>query len=184
VVPRAPGLFCASGALEADVIVERIVSWSERGAEELSAAARAKLEVMIAEVRSELAHEVGQREHVIEPTLRVRYVGQGIDGELELADLADFTDAHRDQNGFTLDRPIEVTGLRVRGRGLATLTTTRGTMAASPAIASTGIVRHVRDALVGVVQGPALIDELSSTLWLPEGSSATPGEDGTLVVTV
>ncbi|MEO6953685.1 MAG: hydantoinase/oxoprolinase family protein, partial [Polyangia bacterium] len=115
VVPRAPGLFCASGALEADVIVERIVSWSERGAEALSAAARAKLEVMIAEVRSELAHEAGQREHLIEPTLRVRYVGQGIDGELELADLADFTDAHRDQNGFTLDRPIEVTGLRVRG---------------------------------------------------------------------
>ena len=187
IVPCSPGLFCASGALEADVVVERITSWSERVRGPMSTAARTQLDVMEAEVRAELGREARGREHVIEPALRVRYVGQGIDGELELTSVEAFCEAHRTQNGYVLDRDIEVTGLRVRGRGLATLTAARRTATATPVappVASTGIPRHLREAITAAVHGPALIDELSSTLWLPEGSSAAPGLDGTLVLTV
>lgn len=185
VVPPSPGLFCASGALDADVVVERLCSWSERVEGPLSQAARNRLSAMKAEVEVELAREAEGRRLTIEQTLRVRYVGQGIDGELELTDPARFAESHRAQNGYVLDRPVEVTGLRVRGRGAATLAEARTTPAPStPAPSTPRGTRHSRDALSGTVHGPAIIDELSSTLWLPEGASATPAPDGTLVVTV
>ena len=194
-VPIAPGLQCAIGALSADVVVDEIAAWGRR----LDSSAHARMEALAEAADSALERDqVPRRRRLIEQSVRARYVGQGIDGELELPflgfDPTRFHQAHEVAYGHRLDREVEVVSLRARGVGSATPAAFR----AVPAIGwdrvgtrgihdETGPTRapiYARDRLrIGRrIVGPALVEELSSTLFLPSGASAVCLESGELLV--
>ncbi len=192
VVPVAPGLACAVGALYADVVVEAIAAWRRP----LDGAAQVRFEALLAEVEDGLDRdEVPRGARSIERTLRARYVGQGIDGELELPmmgfDADAFHRAHEAAYGHRLDRAVEVVSLRVRGAGIAPPLELPVPVAIGWDRVGTRVLAgaggapvYARDRLRSgrCLVGPALVEDLSATLYLPPGASATRLPNGDLLI--
>ncbi|QIZ37629.1 hypothetical protein [Saccharopolyspora sp. ASAGF58] len=136
-------------------------------------------------------------------TLSLRYVGQAFDLELEAdGELPDlevlrkaFDTEHRRRYGHASEEaPVEVVTLRV------TATLPRGTRATAlaesdvpipqpesldrPHLDAEGPVTFVdRRAVTGPLAGPAVIEEHSSTTWVPRGWTVRPAKGGHLLIT-
>lgn len=177
-VPRDPGTFAAEGTLlsplradaaevvdSADGVAERVAPLRERVEQALLAegAQRARL-------RAEVdARYVGQAFEVTVPYTR----------SWERA----FHRRHTERYGFALkDRAIEPVRLRVRGEGLERSSPRRRARTAKPRVRTVRGAQHQRDELkAGMrVQGPARVEELSGTTWVPRGWRADVLADGTL----
>jgi N-methylhydantoinase A len=197
IVPPAPGLLCARGALAANVVVDALVGWHEALVDLPSDASRAKLASLRDEVLRGLEREAPGRRHRVEVFLRARYHGQGVDAELELvADQASaetFAVAHERAFGYRLDdRPVELTRLYVRG--VAEIGTHPPPSPLVPGEASVVACRVWHDGAwlqatryqraqlqpQQSIIGPALVDEDTATSWLPPGASAVADADGVL----
>jgi N-methylhydantoinase A len=194
-VPVAPGLQCALGALGAEVVIEELCAWSRP----LDAAARARLLALRTSVDAALDRD-GVVERRITEVVRARYLGQGIDGELELP-VEGFGDerfhrAHEAAYGHRLDRAVEVVSLRVRGASVASHVVPVQPSAIGWARVGTRelvdggeVVRaaiYARERLRAGqrVRGPSIVQEASATLYLPAGAVATRLRGGELLVEV
>ena len=199
IVPPAPGLQCALGALGADVVVEEVAACKEELGESVSSHLVAELDRLAERATRALIEEgVAADDRSVERRLRARYEGQGIDAELELSaspissmDRATFERAHQAAYGYRLSRKVEIVRLSARGVGRA-----RAVTRISPRIIGwprrgsrdvdgvmTPIYRRDRLRSATIVKGPAIIEELSATFYLPKGASASVDRDGSLDVT-
>jgi N-methylhydantoinase A len=187
IVPPAPGLQCALGALAAPVVVEALAAWREPLEDRPSAALRARAATLAHQVSEALAREGGVGQ--IERVAHVRYDGQGLEAELELPletlTRARFEAAHARARGHCLERAVEITRLAVRGRrppgGPAAPIAVREI--GWPRVGSRALVCAGRTARAPIYRrerlrpgrelaGPAIVEELSATLYLPEGARA------------
>jgi N-methylhydantoinase A len=180
-VPPSPGLLCAYGALQADVIHEKVVTLLTTRLEAAEGA------------RDQLARQL---EGDVAAVAHLRYRGQSFDLPVELGgDLAEkFHLAHERRYGFALrDREVELVTVRARsvmrtpplppprepldeGPPQVGVTTSRWDGRAYP----TPIYRRAR---LKHAVGPALIVEYSATTYLPPGARASV-EDGCLAVSL
>jgi N-methylhydantoinase A len=187
-VPPAPGLVCAYGALVAqtarDFAATRLVAAGERlGLAEL-AAELAPLEAAACAALDE--EQVAPERRSIERRIDLRYRGQSYELGVPLAPgrdaVADFHQAHHARFGFADPaRPVERVTLRVLARGAAEPApplTTR----LEPGAGRIGdeLFERVRLVPGTSLEGPARIVELSATTFVAPGWRATVDGDGAL----
>jgi N-methylhydantoinase A/oxoprolinase/acetone carboxylase beta subunit len=163
VVPPRAGVLSAVGLLGAPRQVDLVRSWptpaSTRGLaearEQLADVARARL-AATTEAWGEVA---------VATSLDCRYAGQS--HELVVDELSAFEEEHRRRNGFA--RPgaeVEVVALRARAS------------AAAPLDPSSLPAPPRRPA-----EGPCVLAEADTTVWVPAGFMAHPGGGGSWVIT-
>ncbi|MFP3287965.1 MAG: hydantoinase/oxoprolinase family protein [Acidilobus sp.] len=176
IVPPEPGLFSALGLLMADVKYEARRPFP------------GDLEGAFAELEGDLTRRLGRVDYFVR-LLDVRYRGQGWELTIRAPqDLSPgsvreaFERAHREAYGFTLDRPVEVVAARVfavirrprvnlgeaKEGGEATPTAHRrayisGSWDEVPVYRREELPKGFR------VEGPAIIEEYSSTIVVPRG---------------
>jgi N-methylhydantoinase A len=207
VVPPHPGLFSAFGMLVADMVHD-FQSPVLRNLEELSAP---ELETGFAELEEKASTRMRQsdisRDAVtLQRSADCRYLGQAesmsidVPGGTFAADAIEqlrvrFMEEHQRTWNFTLQRPVIVTNLRLRATGAIGEYET-GTRATAGKLAPTGerkvmfadrfeiIPCYERsDFSVGAsLQGPAVIEEPSTSLVLAAGHAACIDEDGNLII--
>jgi N-methylhydantoinase A len=172
-VPAAPGLLCAYGALAAEVARDLTATRIGRGAEAVSVAAiAAELAPLEAEARAALAAEgFADSELRIARRVDLRYRGQsyeipiGFPGDGDLA--AAFHREHERRYGFAAPaREIERVAVRLHAH------------AAGPPPPPLSVVRGT-----GEVVGPAILVEYSATTYVAAGWRANAGADGALILT-
>lgn len=205
VVPVVPGLFSAYGLLIADLSRD----WSAPVLAALDTVDRESLTRITEDLRSQAESEFARAGVDLAAlqftrTLSLRYVGQAFDLEIEadgglLPDLAvvrkAFDDEHRLRYGHASEEAaVEIVTLRL------TATLPRGSRPAALAESDTPIAARVlldrphldaagpvafydRRAATEPVAGPAVIEEHSSTTWIPRGWTASPTDGGHLLIT-
>jgi N-methylhydantoinase A len=188
-VPPAPGLLCAYGALVADVVRERAATRVVLAGETLYPSALAgELAPLEAAADGDLdAEGIPHEQRRLTRKIDLRYAGQSYEISLEIPALpgdlvAAFHEAHRRRFGFAMpERPVERVALRVIARGITppppALTVGREE---GEALIGERTWARARLAPGGIVDGPALIVELSATTFVVEGWRATVDEDGAL----
>jgi N-methylhydantoinase A/oxoprolinase/acetone carboxylase beta subunit len=163
VVPPRAGVLSAVGLLGAPRQVDLVRSWPTPGSTSGLAAAREELADL---ARAQLAATTGAwGEVAVTSSLDCRYAGQS--HELVVAELSDFEEEHRRRNGFT--RPgaqVEVVALRARGSAAAPLDPS----SLPPPPRRRG-------------EGPCVLAEADTTLWVPPGFVAEVGGGGSWVIT-
>ena len=187
VVPPDPGLFSAMGLLMADMRFEARESYPRDVAES------------IARLESRLAARLGRVDYFVR-LLDARYEGQGWELTVEAppdptpeAVREAFERAHEAAYGFRLDRPVEVVAVRV----FAVVRRARPALPEAPE-ASEPRLRGRRRALISgswdevpvydraslprgfKVDGPAIVEEYSSTTVVPRGWRLEVGPRGVL----
>ena len=176
-VPRWPGVLCALGLLVADVLRE-----SSRSVLALATAGtlqglRDGLEEMTQRARAQLAREgIPEAAMRFQALLDLRYAGQSWELTLPFSDdpTAAFHEAHRQKYGHALPRrAVEVVNLRLQAIGLVDKPLLEAKpedseMAAPLLHERDGIAHYERDSLLpGMrVEGPALVMQLDSTVWV------------------
>jgi N-methylhydantoinase A len=211
VIPSDAGLFSALGVLDGTVQTDnslalRVQNPSEtalrRAAVPLSRDAKALL----------AAEGIAKAAIDVKIFARLRYLGQSLELEVELnvelaANLRERFDAAHQQRFHYHDneRTLEAVGLRVCARGLSSQSNSPSTgtrqargKSTTPDILETARVfsdgrerrtpiydrDSLRDCRPGkaLVEGPAVITEYSSTLWVPKGWQLSCHEDGHLLL--
>jgi N-methylhydantoinase A/oxoprolinase/acetone carboxylase beta subunit len=150
--------------LAAPVQHDRVRSWptpdDHHGLDDaLAALGEEAIEALVADAGGD------RRDVEVVLALDARYQGQS--HELRVANVDEFPEAHRRQNGY--DRPghpIEVIALRASARRASSLDPTR--------------LRGARKR--PAMDGPAVVVEDDTTIWVPEGWHGDPGPAGTLVL--
>jgi N-methylhydantoinase A/oxoprolinase/acetone carboxylase beta subunit len=165
VIPPRAGVLSAVGMLSAPVQHDRVRTWPTPTDHDGLGAA---LSALGKEAVDALVADAGGVPGDVEVVLAVdaRYEGQS--HELRVAAVEDFPEAHERQNGY--DRPghpIEVVALRASARRASPLDPTR---------LKNGRKRPPMD-------GPAVVVEDDTTIWVPEGWHGEPGPAGTLILT-
>jgi N-methylhydantoinase A/oxoprolinase/acetone carboxylase beta subunit len=164
VIPPRAGVLSAVGMLAAPVQHDRVRTWPTPGDHDgvlsgLDDLGREAVDALVADAGG----SSGDVEVVL--SLDARYAGQS--HELRVAQVGDFAEAHRRENGY--DRPghpVEVVALRASARRPSPLDPTR-------------LKSRKRPPMVG----PAVVVEDDTTIWVPEGWKGEPGPAGTLVLT-
>lgn len=197
VVPPAPGLLSAFGILTAPVSRERsrtvLHSTDEPGCEE---AVREELERLRAEAVREMEEEgYASGSLTVETRVDARYRGQSYELRVEAEEwVRRFHDAHRDRYGYAReDAPVEAVTLRAVARAPgAPVEPPRPGEAREPPDSETSrvhwegesheVVRVWREALRAghVLDGPLLVQEYSSTTWVPPAWRLEVDEWGSL----
>jgi N-methylhydantoinase A/oxoprolinase/acetone carboxylase beta subunit len=163
VVPPRAGVLSAVGLLGSPRQVDLVRSWPTPWSVE--GLARARAELAGAALARLPAVGGGFLDPVVESTLDCRYAGQS--HELQVGELEDFEEEHRRRNGFV--RPgarLEVVALRARA-----------------------VARRAYDVLDlplvprRRVEGPCVLAEADTALWVPEGFVAELGGGGSWVLT-
>lgn len=192
-VPRHPGVLCALGLLVAEVVLDQAQSVvepvTERSIERLSD----RLETMLSLAKRDLIAEGvrSRSRRTYQTSLDMRYQGQAYELNVPMAGTVDiseaFHQAHEAAYGYALrDRRVEVVNLRVKGIGLVDHPALRredpvpGASAADASLGQRGaadgqtLSLYDRERLLPGVRfdGPALVFQLDSTIYLPAGWSA------------
>ncbi|AMD30647.1 hydantoinase/oxoprolinase family protein [Acidilobus sp. 7A] len=176
IVPPEPGLFSALGLLMADLKYEARRPFP------------GDLEGAFAELEGDLMKRLGRVDYFIR-LLDVRYQGQGWELTIRAPqDLSPgsvreaFERAHREAYGFTLDRPVEVVAARV----FAVIRRTRVSLGEAREGGEARPIAYRRTYISGSwdevpvyrreelpkgfrVEGPAIVEEYSSTIVVPRG---------------
>jgi N-methylhydantoinase A/oxoprolinase/acetone carboxylase beta subunit len=163
VVPPRAGVLSAVGVLAAPVQHDRSRTWPTPA--DHSGLAEA-LTSLGDEAAAALVADAGGSRRDVEVVLSVdaRYEGQS--HELRVAQVEDFPEAHRRQNGY--DRPghpVEVITLRASARRASALDPAR-----------------LRSRKRPPMEGPAVVVEDDTTIWVPIGWKGEPGPAGTLIL--
>ena len=190
VVPPDPGLFSAYGLLVSDSKFEA------------SAPASGDLENVFRSLEASLARRLGRVDYFVRE-LEARYSGQGWElvirapPDLSPSSIKEaFDRAHMSAYGFTLDRPVEVVTARVFAIASRRKPALRG-----PPTHGEVRPKGVRGALIGnswdevpvydrgslpagaVIDGPAIVEEFSSTTIVPRGWRLRVDHRGPLLIT-
>ena len=203
-VPVEPGTLCARGILLSDVSLDLVRSEIIEAKPDNWPRVTAHLHAMDAQGRAWLDQEAMPEERRrFETVIDGRYKGQNhevrvrLDAAPDIATfLAAFAEAHRREYGYDIpDRAVEVVNCRLKAIGLIDRPqATFHAAAASPAPKARRLVHfdggwidtpvHDRAALgVGTsLQGPAVIDEMSSTTILPANWRLTVDQAGNLIL--
>ncbi len=205
IVPADPGILSAAGMLEAPEIefgeCSVLAPWSEN----LAARLTGRFATLVSEASARLGS--GADRAVVRGELAMRHVGQSHELAIEWSPTAgdprpSFLEAYRTRFGTREeDRPIEVTALRVRLElappAIAAATARVGSRPSEAPLPerqvpvffdhgdrAVDVARIARREIApgSSVEGPALIEEQTSTLWLPPGSRAECDETGTLSI--
>ena len=198
VVPPASSAFSALGCLVADVsfLQQQTVRLPLRGTTD--AAFTAQIDAMTRGAAAPLAGQTGTV--TVEYTALMRYAAQSDAMPVTFAmpfDATalerDFQARHRQLYGYATDEPPVVESLRVLARlpsGVAAPAPARGTgrpprsrPCSFPGALNVPTAILHREALDGVVIGPAIIEDAWSTVIVPPGWQARPDESGYLVLT-
>ena len=199
-VPPAPGLLCAFGALIADVARDYVATRITAAGASLDAASlRDEIAPLVARAHADLAGEgIPPIDRRIVARVDLRYVGQSYELPIDITAInaadatspsrnlvLDFHAAHEARFGFSdRSRPVERVALRLHARG--------STGAAPPlapphepgdARLGEAIFRRACLAPGTTVDGPALIVELSATTVVAPGWRAIVDGDGALHLT-
>lgn len=164
VIPPRAGVLSALGVLAAPVQHDAVRTWPTPGehgglGEALEALGQEAVEALVADAGGEGSD--------VEVALSVdaRYEGQS--HALRVPDVASFPALHRRHNGYERpDHPVEVVALRACARRPSSLDPTRLKARKRPPM-----------------QGPAVVVEDDTTIWVPEGWRGEPGAAGTLILT-
>ncbi|WP_029420314.1 hydantoinase/oxoprolinase family protein [Alicyclobacillus macrosporangiidus] len=207
VIPPAAGVFAAWGMIHAPYQVDRMKTvnapWPE---------GRAEVESVCAALRDDAVSKIqsmGRRAGHARVYLEVRYVGQArsLTVEADDADLVHmrFTKAHREKYGFTLDAPLEVTGVHVvvtdqdetseSGTFGAKVQPRGQEQAGAAAIGMRQVLTHDgwrkapvyrREALAAgaVVTGPAVVEEETTTTYVPPEAVLTVDAYANMIIQV
>ena len=210
IVPFAPSGFSAWGMLSADIVND----FSRTVMATLDDADLSELEQLFKSVEAEavaslVAQGVPAGEAVLERQFELRYLGQEhslmvtVGRELDRdAIRAAFDETHRARYGHTMGNPLQILNLRVRGIG-RTDRPELETLARGDGDPSQALLTH-RDAYDfgqhavvpfavydrarlepgDTFDGPALIDEGTSTTVVPSGQRVTVDDHGYLLVTL
>ena len=192
-IPRAPGVLCALGLLVADVT--RDYSRSLLG---VSTPPQALLDEMIAQARDDLAREgIAASEMILTPLIDARYRGQAYELTIPFAQgddiAATFHAAHERSYGHALTgRAVELVNLRVQATGMVAKPTftpeqiTDNDGSSGRIGEKGGMKLYERENLMpgATFDGAALIFQLDSTVYVPEGWSAVVDGYRNLVLTV
>ncbi|MEJ7630079.1 MAG: hydantoinase/oxoprolinase family protein [Nocardioidaceae bacterium] len=211
-VPRNPGNLSAYGLLTVDARVEQVQTAVARHAQQRPSAVTGVIEGLRERARDALRREgFDDAEQVFEVTADLRYFGQAYEvrvpvpeGELTSSGLEEvasaFHDEHRTLYGYDLrqatGQEVEWVTLRVSGIGpirrpaMSTLAPGRGVAAATSGSrpvffddwAEALLVDRARLGCGDLVEGPAVVEESSSTLPLHPGFQARVDTFGNLVV--
>ncbi len=189
-IPRAPGVLCALGLLVADVT--RDYSRSLLGVSEPPGALLGEL---MAQARDDLAREgIAESEMILTPLIDARYRGQAYELTIPLTEdvAAAFHAAHEQAYGHALaGREVELVNLRVQAIGIVE----KPTFIAETVIENDGssgligtngaISLYERERLIPGARfdGAALIFQLDSTVYVPDGWSAVVDGYRNLVLT-
>ncbi|MEE8141468.1 MAG: hydantoinase/oxoprolinase family protein [Planctomycetota bacterium] len=199
-VPPHPGILSALGMLRAP----QVETTAQAVMEELTPELLRRL-AREAKKREQMCRQhlpARDDEPQVTRELSLRYRGQSHELEIPWHDgdpREDFLTAYRERYGLAEEqRPLEVTALRSRlslpgglpDRGsLPFAPSTSASVGRTPVFLSgansTTLVKRVqRTGLAAgeTLRGPAVIEETSSTLWLPEGAALSVAEDGCLAV--
>jgi len=190
IVPPEPGLFSALGLLMADLKYEARRPFP------------GDLEGAFAELEGNLMKRLGRVDYFIR-LLDVRYQGQGWELTIRAPqDLSPgsvreaFERAHREAYGFTLDRPVEVVAARV----FAVIRRARVSLGEAKEGGEARPIAYRRAYISGSwdevpvyrreelpkgfrVEGPAIVEEYSSTIVVPRGWRGEVGPMRTFVMT-
>ena len=210
IVPFAPSGFSAWGMLSADIVND----FSRTVMATLDDADLSELEQLFKAVEAEavaslVAQGVPAGEAVLERQFELRYLGQEhslmvtVGRELDRdAIRAAFDETHRTRYGHTMGNPLQILNLRVRGIG-RTDRPELETLARGDGDPSQALLTH-RDAYDfgqhavvpfavydrarlepgDTFDGPALVDEGTSTTVVPSGQRVTVDDHGYLLVTL
>ncbi|MBF5030810.1 MULTISPECIES: hydantoinase/oxoprolinase family protein [unclassified Micromonospora] len=210
VVPFAPSGFSAWGMLSADIVND----FSRTVMATLDDADLSELEQLFKAVEAEavaslVAQGVPAGEAVLERQFELRYLGQEhslmvtVGRELDRdAVRAAFDETHRTRYGHTMGNPLQILNLRVRGIGRtdrpALETLPRGDGDPSQALLAHrdaydfgqhavvpfAVYDRARLEPGDTFDGPALVDEGTSTTVVPSGQRVTVDDHGYLLVTL
>ena len=202
IVPRLPGLFSAFGLLIADIerdwSASLITDWSLLTADALK---KTILDIC-AQARSEFAGAgLPGDEMGYEAVLAVRYRGQAFevdvpledwDGPIDLAVVAEaFHAAHERRYGHaTRSAPVELVTVRVKATLPRRLTLPPPDRAPGPNAGAGDMPGRARlrttyvhrDDITDAVAGPVVVEEETSTTWVPAGWTARVEEHGHLMI--
>lgn len=182
-IPRYPGVLCAFGLLAADVALE--YSQAVMGVSSSIHTVRLSnaLDEMLAAAQRDLAAEgIAQSAMRFEASVEMRYSGQAFELSLPFnrhaGDLtAQFHRAHEARYGFRLDRAVETVTLRLRAVGVTEKPhLTRQPIALNDGASAkigeaNGTELYERDQFKAgaSLHGPALIFQMDSTVYVPQG---------------
>jgi N-methylhydantoinase A/oxoprolinase/acetone carboxylase beta subunit len=163
VVPPRAGVLSAVGLLGAPRQIDLVRSWPTPGSTKGLAEAREHLADL---ARAQLAATTEPwGEVAVATSLDCRYAGQS--HELVVAELSDFDEEHRRRNGFVRQgAQVEVVALRARASAGAPL---------DPSSLPGPPRRRA--------EGPCVLAEADTTVWVPSGFVAEPGGGGSWVIT-
>jgi N-methylhydantoinase A len=212
VVPIEPGTLCAKGMLLADVSFDFVRSVIATSDEESWRRVAALFREMQREAAEWLSRErVGEADRLYLHQVDARYEGQNYEVAVPLASFgaadesvfrAGFAAAHRREYGYDIpNRPIEIVNCRLQAIGRVTkaphgtqpgATSVRDALAgrrkvyfgASEGWIDTPIYERARLGASMAIAGPAVIEEMSSTVVLAPGQSARVDRIGNLVIDV
>ncbi len=197
VVPPHPGLCSAFGAALARLRVERVQTLGRRHSAVDDAELAARFRVMLDAARSEIDAE-GLRGAPRERLgLSMRYAQQNYEQDVEYrfgdglpAAVERFHRRHEEFFGYQFpDHPVELVHLKV---SLAETAADPPPALAAPAAAAASATRgpagagYRRDRLPAGIElsGPAVIEELDSTTFVPDGVQLTVDRHGNLILTL
>lgn len=206
IVPVAPGTLCARGILVSDISTDYVRTSACRGDASGWAYCLELFAEMHAEAENWLAHEeVADGSRGYRLTVDGRYVGQGfevpvlVDGGESIAELrARFHVAHERQYGYALpEREIELVNCRLQGVGKLGMDVDAAPGLADPAPPDmrevyfsgagwldTPIYRRETLSAGTVIEGPAVVEELSSTTVALPGDQVRVDQWGNLVLAI
>jgi N-methylhydantoinase A/oxoprolinase/acetone carboxylase beta subunit len=158
VVPPRAGVLSAVGLITSPRQRELVRSWPTPGD-------YAGVEVALQKLADQARAAVGGSDAEVATALDCRYAGQS--HELTVSTIDDFPDEHRRRNGYLRPgAPIEVVALRARAR--------------RPAPLSYDDLGPAGDR--EPAEGPAVLAEPDSTVWVPDGWTAEAGGGGAWIL--
>jgi N-methylhydantoinase A len=207
IVPQHPGVFSALGLLLADIRVDKVWTQAFRSNSVDAPLVNRQFERITERAVSELRQEGFGGEPEIRRAINMRYFGQNYEHEVELeaGELDDaalerafrrFDELHAARYGYAIEREvIELVSFKVTAIGK------RPPLDLSRANGATGFARSERpvfvrghgflDATVAhrstleageVIEGPAVIEEEGSTLFVEPGMTVEGSAQGALVI--
>jgi N-methylhydantoinase A len=210
IVPREPGTLCARGMLLTDVSFDFVRSLIAPATAQSWVTVQGLFAAMRAEAERWLEQErVSARDRSFHCHIDARYHGQNFEVvvSLEAFDsgldrfLSDFAAAHRREYGYALDdRTVEIVNCRLQAVGVVPKAPLSDYAACGSATALAGsrsvyfgrdhgwldtpVYARARIAAQERLAGPAVVEEMSSTIVLAPGMHATVDPQGNMVVDV
>ncbi|RUV68123.1 hydantoinase/oxoprolinase family protein [Mesorhizobium sp. M5C.F.Cr.IN.023.01.1.1] len=209
VAPTEPGTMCARGILVSDTSLDFVQSKIRPFVRDCWSSITAEMEVLRGEAERWLASEdVPESKRQYENVLEARYFGQNHEVQVPLSHplpdaetfLREFEHAHRKEYGYSLpDRQIELVNFRVRGSAkpsgktcnprqsvgeLETAAVGRREFFVDPDVKWVDAAVYARDRIPvsARIDGPAIVEDMSSTCVIFPNQSAFVDNAGNLII--